>query len=165
MGDRAHVVIDQTERISDNPPLYIYVHDLGRRLPRLTATALRRAKGRPRAFSELGRLEDPTYTTRIIMDELTAECVVGRANYDHMDTNSAHHIGVGISGSYLDRSDGKREVRILWEDDRVVPPTVKLINYDYATHPYDVDEFIDEYAGDSPYMHLMDRAGYGGADE
>jgi len=165
MGDRAHVVIDQTERISDNPPLYIYVHDLGRRLPRLTATALRRAKGRPRAFSELGRLDDPTYTTRIIMDELTAESVVTGHIHDLMDTSSAHHTGVGVSARYGDRSDGGREVRILWEDDRKTPPTVTLVNYEYATHEYELDEFIERYAGDSPYSHLMDRAGYGGADE
>jgi hypothetical protein len=162
MGDRAHVVIETTERITDNPPLYIYVHWMGEILPQLTATALRRAVGRP---GEVGRLNAPSYTARIIMDELTAESVVTGHIHDLMDTNSAHHTGVGVSARYGDRSDGGREVRILWEDDRKTPPTVTLVNYEYATHEYELDEFIERYAGDSPYSHLMDRAGYGGTDE
>jgi len=160
MGDRAHVVLEETERISDNPPVYIYVHDVGSILPELTATALRRAKGHPRPHSELGRLRAPSYTARIIMDELTAESVVTGHIHDLMDTSSAHHTGVGVSAQYQDRSDGRREVRILWEDDRNTPPTVKLVNYEYATREYELDEFIDRYAGDSPYSHLMEHAGF-----
>ena len=160
MGDRAHVVIDRTDALDDNPPVYIYVHNAGTVLPELTAAALDRARGDPTEHNRHGRLRSPSYTTRAVVDELTAWEVVTGYNHELDDYNSAHMRGVGISSTYLDRSDGRREVRLLWDDAREVPPTVTLINYEYATHEYDVEDFITEYAAESPYARLMDDAGY-----
>jgi hypothetical protein len=159
MGDRAHVVIDRTDAIDDHPPLYVYVHDMGTRLPEVVATALERVSTRTKTEYTNGRIVDPSYTARVVLDEVTAENVVNGWNTALDESNSSHFTGVGISTTLLDDSTGRRVV-VQYDDARGGPPTVKLVEYDYATMKYEVEDFIDRYAApQSAYDVLMRRAG------
>jgi hypothetical protein len=159
MGDRAHVVIDRTDAIDDHPPLYVYVHDMGTRLPEVVAKALERVGPRITTERRRGRLNDPAYTARVVVDEVTAERMVNPWSSALDEANSCHYTGVGISTTLLDDSSGRRVV-VQYDDARGGPPTVKLVGYDYATMEYPAAEFIDRYAPhQSAYDILMNRAG------
>jgi len=157
MGDRAHcIIVNEYKSGEQDPPLYIYSHNHGRILPRIVATAMRRAKDRA--------ARDHSYTARVIVDELTAHQLSGPHNSAPDDRNGDHQIGVGIHTKPIDET-ANRWVKLHYGPYNVDMNRTHVSitiggRYDRPVDEITLHAFIERFAFDtSEYADLMHRLG------
>lgn len=113
MGDRANVYIHE----DDNPGIYVYTHWSGTELPQMVKNALESTRAQ-------NRLTDPSYLTRILIEELT-------------DQDRGSETGWGISTTVGDGEDRIVDVKVSY----TAVPYVTLQGYGYRWDNMPSDPF------------------------
>lgn len=113
MGARGNIQI--TQKHNSETPIFFYAHWAGEQINEILALGLQRA-------CTAGRINDPSYATRIIFDTLTK---------DAYDPDSGFGISIGSP------DDNNYDIpHLVWPKDFGAEPTVELHNHVYTWKEY-----------------------------